>query len=115
MMYRIEIKVVRGTSMPREDAVIVASRTLALLLAVGAFQEASYLPETLQSFTRYNRVELGASTASDYWRHSYLIRLGFQVTRLVAFSLMARWLYKGGSDVEEMFFKAESSQKPLHN
>jgi hypothetical protein len=67
-----------------------------------AFSEASYLPETLHSFLRYNNQELGPSNALYYWRHYYLIRPGFLITRVIGFSLMARWLYKGGPEVEEL-------------
>jgi hypothetical protein len=34
-------------------------------------------------------------------RHDYLIELGFLVTRIVGYSLMARWLFKGGSENED--------------
>ena len=79
--------------MSRKDALVLASRTLALLLVVWALGEASYLPERVHSFLRYNNQEPGASTAIQYWRHYYLISLGFLVTRL----------FKVGPEVEELF------------
>jgi hypothetical protein len=87
----------------RKDALLLTSRSLALLLTVSALAEISYLPEFLHSFFRYINQEPG-STTSQYWRHYYLIRLGFLVVRIVGFSHMARWLYRGGPEVEELLF-----------
>jgi hypothetical protein len=94
--------------MLRKDAIALASRTLALLLALWALTEVSYLPEILHSFLRYVNQEPGSSTAIQYLRHYYLIKLGFLITRIAGFSLMARWLYKGGPEVDELFLPAES-------
>lgn len=88
--------------MSRKDAVVLASRALALLFVVSALAEASYLPEFLQSFRHYINQEPSSSTAVSYWRHYYLLRTGFLVTRMVGFSLMARWLFKSGPEVEEL-------------
>jgi hypothetical protein len=35
-------------------------------------------------------------------RHDYLIEIGFLVTRIVGYSLMARWLFKGGPEIEDL-------------
>jgi hypothetical protein len=88
--------------MSRKDAVMLASRTLATLLTVWALAEVSYLPEYLHSFLHYLNHAPPSSTAIEYGRHYYLFRLGFLVTRIVGFSLMARWLYKGGPEIEEL-------------
>jgi hypothetical protein len=82
--------------------VVLASCTLALLLTVWALAEASSLPLSLHSFLRYINQEPGASTAVQYWRHSYFISLSFIVTKMVGFALLARWLFKGGPEVEEL-------------
>jgi hypothetical protein len=101
--------------MSRKDAVVLASRTLALLLTVWALGEASNLPGDLHSFLRYNKPELGSSIAVQYSRHYYLIRLGFLITRIVGFSLMARWLYKGGSEVEELLLPSDLEENSVQN
>ena len=88
--------------MSRKDAVLLASRTLALLLTVWALVEASYLPANMHSFLRYVNQEPGASTAIQFWRHYDLISLSFNVTRMIGFSLLAKWLFKGGPEVEEL-------------
>ncbi len=88
--------------MSRKEAVMLASRTLAVLLTVSTMTEESYLPEHVHSFLHYLNQESTASTAIEYLRHYYLIRLGFLVIRIVGYSLMAMWLYKGGPEIEEL-------------
>lgn len=87
--------------MSRKDAIWLASRTLSVLLTVWAFTEASYLPGTVHSFLRYHQ-DPESSAYVQYMHHSYLISTGFRITRIIGYSLMARWLYKGGPEVEEL-------------
>lgn len=101
--------------MSRKDALTLASRTLASLLAVWALSELSSLPQSLHSFLRYINQDPGASTTPQYWRHYYLIALGFHVTRIVGFSLMSRWLYKGGQDVQELLLPTAAEENILRN
>src|SRR5580704_9228699 len=56
-----------------------------------------------------------SSTAVQYWSHYYLIRAGFLVTRMVGYFLIARWLYKGGPEVEELLFGATPQETSIHN
>jgi hypothetical protein len=88
--------------MSRNDAVVLASRSLAVLLTLWALAAVSGLPEVLYSFLHYLNQEPTASTATQYWQHHYLIELGFLITRIVGYSLMARWLYRGGPEIEEL-------------
>ncbi len=98
----------------RKDAVLLASRSLAVLLTVSALIEASYVPERLHSFLHY--FNLGpASAYNDYMRHYYLIALGFLITRIVGFSLMALWLHKCGPEVEELLLPDSSGQDAAGN
>jgi hypothetical protein len=103
--------------MSRKDAVVLASRTLALalLLTVWALVEVSYLPDTLHSFLRYRNQEPGSSTVIQYWRHYYLIRLAFVVTRIIGFSLMARWLYQGDPEVEALLSGEAHQENAVQN
>ncbi len=101
--------------MSREpDVLVIASRALAVLFAVYALGEASYLPEFLHSFRHYINLE-PASNAVQYLRHYYLIRLSFLVTRMVGFALIARWLYKGGTEVEELLSPAPHKENAVEN
>ena len=43
--------------MSRRDAIVLASRTLAVLLTVGALTDVSYLPERLHSFLHFPNYE----------------------------------------------------------
>jgi hypothetical protein len=101
--------------MSRKDAVVLASRALALLLSVWALSEMSYLPQGIHSFLRYFNQEPGASNATQYWRHYYLIALGFLVARILGLSLLAKWLYKGGSEVEELLLQPEMPENTVRN
>jgi hypothetical protein len=83
----------------RQDAVVLASRTLATLLLVWALTEVSHLPGAVQEFLHSVNSESSAP-GMQYLRHFYLIVLGFTLTRIVGFSLMAKWLYKGGPEIE---------------
>ena len=99
--------------MSRKDAVVVAGRTLALLLTVWALTDVSYLPERLHSFLYYLHQQSTSSTSTHYWRHYYLIALGFLVVRIVGYSLIARWLFKGGHEVEELLLPAALRDKSV--
>jgi hypothetical protein len=99
-----------GKAMSTKDAVVLAGRTLALLMAVWALGEASSLPESLLRSLRYSYQEPALSAAVQYWRHYHLIALGFLVTRIIGFSLLARWLYKGGPDVEQLLLPSASQE-----
>jgi|SRR5579863_8784034 len=100
--------------MSKKDAVTLASRTLATLLIVWALTEVSHLPGVLQSYLHYLNHE-PASSGVDYMRNSYLISLGFLITRIVGYSLMARWLYQGGPEIEELLLPPESQEDVAGN
>jgi len=101
--------------MSKKDAVVLASRTLATLLILWALSEVSYLPERLHSYLNYLNRELSSAPGIQYMRHSYLIALGFLITRIVGYVLMARWLYQGGPEIEELLLPTESQESPARN
>jgi hypothetical protein len=88
--------------MSRKDAVVMASRALSMVLTLWALAGVSVLPETVYAFLRYGNQQ-ATSAYLEYWHHEHLIVLGFLITPIVGYSLMARWLYKGGPDVEQLF------------
>jgi hypothetical protein len=90
----LESQAQREKTMSKKDGVLIASRTLALLLTVWALAEVSYLPECIFSFVHF-------LPANQHSSHYYLIRLSFLVVRIVGYSLLARWLYQGGPEVAE--------------
>ena len=90
--------------MSGKDTAVLASRALALLLTVWALSEASYLPDHVYAFLHRTHQDSVLSTASGYWYHYYVISIGFLIVRVVGFALLARWLFKGGPEVEEVLF-----------
>jgi hypothetical protein len=99
--------------MSRKDAIVLASRTLALLMVVWTLSEVSGLPGSVYSFLHYVNQEPVSSTVTPYWLHYHLITLGFLVTKIVGFSLMARWLYQGGPDVDELLSGSASAETSI--
>jgi hypothetical protein len=89
-------------AMSKREVVLLTSRTLALLMTVWALTEVSWLPSTLYSFLHYGNQETVPSPAAIYWRHHYLIELGFRITRIVGYSLTSVWLVKSGAELEEL-------------
>jgi len=101
--------------MSRMDAIVLPSRALAVLFVVSALVEASYLPERLYSFLHYIDQGPGPAALMEYRRHYYLINLGFLVVRVVGFSLMARWLYRGGPEIEELLSSPAPHESAVQN
>jgi hypothetical protein len=100
--------------MSRKDAVLIASRTLSVLLNVWALSEICSLPEYVNSYLHY---DVGTTTSAyvEYMHHYYLLRLGFLLTRIVGFFLMARWLHKGGPGVAELLLPSEPAEAALQS
>lgn len=88
--------------MTRKDGIVVGSRVLATVIAIWALTDVSYLPAEIHSFVRYAAAETPLSEAIAYWRHHYLIEVGFTITRIVGYSMMSVWLYRCGPEIEEL-------------
>jgi hypothetical protein len=101
--------------MLREDAVVLASRTLAVLLMVWALTEVSHLPASVYGFLHYANVELSSPAATQYYRHANLISLSFLVVRIVGYALLARWLFKVGPEVQELLLPSYSPEAAAQN
>ncbi len=100
--------------MSKDDAVVLAARTLAVLLTVWAFSEASHLPGSIYTFIHYRQVELSSPSMSQYYRHLELISWSFMLTRIIGFSLLARWLYQGGPEVAEVLLSIIAEEINIH-
>jgi hypothetical protein len=90
--------------MSRKDALLLASRGLALLFTIAALVEVSYLPEFLTSLLHYK------DSLGSYWRTYYIFRTGFLFVRIVGYSLAAKWLFKGGPEVDELLIPASQDR-----
>jgi len=101
--------------MSRENAVVLAGRTLALLLVVWALAELANLPGYVQSYLYYSNHGSSPSGLEywQYWRHHYLLDVGFVVTKIVGFSLLARWLFRGGPEVAELLLPSYAEEIPV--
>jgi hypothetical protein len=91
--------------MSKRDAVVLASRTLALLLLVWTFSEFCSLPELVLSYIHYSRYE-PATAYVDYMRHYHLALLTVNVAN-IGFSVLAFWLHNAGPGVAEALLPAE--------
>jgi hypothetical protein len=99
-----------GEFTSREDFVVLASRTLAVLLMVWALTDVSYLPGYVHSFLHYTSVQLASPSATQFYRHSNLIDVSFLVVRIIGFSLLSRWLFKGGPEVAALLLPAPGEE-----
>ncbi len=98
--------------MSRKDAIVLASRTLATLLVVWALTDISYIPQSVHTLLHY----LGsASPSAEDTRHYYLLVLGFNGIRIVGYSLVARWLFRVGPEVEEFLLPPRLRESPDAN
>jgi hypothetical protein len=57
----------------------------------------------------------GPSTFVEYRRHYYLITLGFLVIWMIGYSLIARWLYRSGPDVEALSSHSAPQENAVQN
>jgi len=87
------------------EAIVLRSRLLAVILILYALAALSNLPETIYSFRHY-ALEIEPSVRTEYMRHLYLITVGFQITRIIGYSLMASWFFRCGPAIEELLLPA---------
>jgi hypothetical protein len=104
--------------MSREDAVVLASRTLAVLVTLWVLTDISYLPGYALSFRHYAEHEVTAPTNAAYWQywsHHYLVDMSFLITRIIGLSLMARWLFRGGTEVARLLLPTEAESQTIQS
>jgi hypothetical protein len=95
--------------MSKRDAVVLASRTLALLMLLWTFSEFCSLPESALSYLHYARYE-PATARVDYMPHYHLALLAVTVAKIFGFSVMALWLYGAGPGVAETLLPGEADK-----
>jgi hypothetical protein len=117
MRYFIRTNLSYEDAMSRTEAVVLASRTLGLLLIVWALSEVAALPAYLQSYVYYSRHPTSGANLEylQYTSHHYFIDIGFCITKIVGYSLLARWLFKGGVEVEFMLLPEASEEIVISN
>ena len=81
---------------------VVASRSLALLMAVWTLVNLTYLPE--QVFSLLHHVgQQSVIGAPDYWTGYYSLVIAFHVIRILLMALAGVWFWKGGPVPETLF------------
>ena len=91
--------------MTRKEAVLLASRALALYLVCWGLTEVTFIPQVLLSLR--HSLALASGGYTRYTRAYDSVALTFYVVRAVALFATAGWLYKCGSRVEGFFFGTE--------
>ncbi len=109
MLYFCKTALLEEKYMSKRDAVVLASRTLALLLLVWTFSEFCSLPELLLSYIHYAHYE-PATAFVDYMRHYHLALLTVHVAKIIGFSVLAFWLHDAGPGVAEMLLPSEADK-----
>ena len=94
--------------MSKKDAVFIASRTLAFLFVVWALAEVTYLPAFVHTYLHYENLQSGSPASVSYLQHYYLLRTCFLIVSIAGYFLIARWLYKGGPEVEELLLPSSA-------
>ena len=95
--------------MSREDAVLLASRSLAVLFMIWALTDVSFLPGRLYTFLYYVNRD-AASAYSDHMKHYELVELGFLITRIVGYSLFSMLLFKSGPDIRQLLLPSHQPE-----
>lgn len=91
--------------MTRRDAVILASRALALYLFAWGLNDLSYVPQTVVSLRHHYSV----LSSNDYWFSYYGLELLVRIGRLAALFVTAAWLYACGPRVQRFFLPVDET------
>jgi hypothetical protein len=90
--------------MTKRDAVVLASRALALYLICWGLNEVTILPQVVLQFRHH-----GAAATHDYLWNYYRVDLTFYVVRIVALFVAAEWLIKSGEGVHRYFLPGQDA------
>src|SRR5258708_22973482 len=102
----------RRIAMTKREAVVLASRALALYLICWGLSDATYLPQVLLDVHRhwnYSSV-LVSEIRPDYYLTYHVVQLVLYLFRIGALLLTACWLIKHGEGVHRYFLPPEASE-----
>lgn len=100
--------------MSKRDAILLASRAIAILQLLTAAIEITYLPDRLYSLSRYTRlVATGAApeAALDLW-HQYRLDVALLLFRFVMLMIFAWIFWSCGPRIERLLSPSEPNQVP---
>ena len=93
--------------MSKREAVVLASRVVALYLLCWAVSDIMHLPQEIMSFRHH-----GTAAAHDWLWSAYRVELTFYVVRIVGLFIVAEWLIKCGAGVYRYFLPLEGESQP---
>ena len=88
--------------MTREDMAVVASRSLALLMAVWTLVDLTYLPEKIFELF-YHVGHQSVIGKPDHWISYYSLVIALHVIRTLLTALAGVWFWKGGPVPQTLF------------
>jgi hypothetical protein len=88
--------------MSKRETVVLVSRVFALLLAVWALVEITYLPEHLLALF-HHMSQRSVLAAHDYWSSYYMVITALHFVRIAGLSIAAVLFWKCGPGVERIF------------
>ena len=88
--------------MSKKEAVQIACRVVGLYFAAWAFSDLMYMPERIYELL-YHPNRQSVLLGADYFSKYYLLRTSFEIARVLIWSLMAVWFWRGGDEVEKLF------------
>lgn len=88
--------------MTKREAVVLASRVVALYLICWALSDISRLPQEIMGFQHH-----GTAAAHDWIWSLYRVELTFYVVRIVGLLIAAEWLIKCRDGVYRYFLPLE--------
>ncbi len=94
--------------MTRRDAVVLASRALALYLICWALNDVTALPQLVIALRHHT----GVLGTHDSWWDYYRVESTFYVVRIVGLFLTAEWLIKCGDGVYRYFLGSGRAADP---
>lgn len=94
--------------MDKREAVMLASRALALYLICWALSDITHLPQIILEFRHH-----GTAAAHDFSWNYYRVDLTFYIVRIVALLVTAEWLIKGGNGVHKYFLPSDPENRQV--
>ena len=95
--------------MNKKDAVLIASRALAMYFFWWALDAASYLPERIVSLS-HHAADYSVLTGPGYFRELYLFSVIANGVRSIVLLVLAIWFYKSGPTISNFLLPVQDSE-----
>ena len=94
--------------MTKKEAVMLASRALALYLICWGLSDVIYLPQLALDLQRH--WHRSSVLMPDYWWTYYRVGMVMHLVRILALFAAAGWLLKCGKTVQRFFLSSEAAE-----